>query len=87
MPLSFFGTLVLVTLGTVLGAYTLVRWARRQADAAGTATALSVAAGIIAVGLARQAEGALGAGLQLGGLALILVALLALVRRHSRSLS
>ena len=87
MTLSFFGTLVLVTLGTVLGAHTLVRWARRQADAAGIATALSVAAGIIAVGLALQAEGALGAGLPLSGLALIMVALLAMIRRHSRSLS
>ena len=87
MTLSFFGTLVLVTLGTLLAAHTAVRWARRKSDAGEIATALAVAAGIIAVGLAMQAEGALAAGLQFSGLALILVALLALIRRHSRSLS
>jgi hypothetical protein len=87
MTLSFFGTLVLVTLGAVLAAHTLVRWARRKADAGEIATALAVAAGMVAVGLALQAEGALAAGLQFSGLVLIMVALLALIRRHSRSLS
>ncbi len=87
MTLSFFGTLVLVTLGAVVAAHTVVRWARRKGDAGEVATALAVAAGIVAVGLALQAEGALAAGLQFGGLVLVMVALLALIRRHSRSLS
>jgi hypothetical protein len=87
MTLTFFGTLVLVTLGAVLAAHTLVRWARRKGDAGEIATALAIAAGTIAVGLALQSEGALAAGLQFSGLALIAVALLALIRRRSRSLS
>ena len=87
MTLTFFGTLVLVTLGALLAGHTLVRWARRKGDAGENATALAIAAGTVSVGLALQAQGALAAGLQFSGLALILVALLALIRRRSNSLS
>jgi hypothetical protein len=87
MTLSFLATLFLVTVGALLAGHTLVRWGRRKGDAAETATALAVAAGTVSVGLALQAQGPLAAGLQFSGLALILVALLALIRRRSRSLS
>jgi|GEM_PF-6973457 len=87
MTLSFFATLILVTAGTALAAHAIVRWARRRGAASETATALAIAAGTTSVGLALQAQGPLAAGLQFGGLALILVALLALIRGRSGSLS
>lgn len=87
MTLSFLATLALVTAGALLAGHTLVRWGRRTAEAGETATALAIAAGTVSVGLALQAQGPLSAGLQLAGLALIVVALLALIRRRSRTLS
>jgi multisubunit Na+/H+ antiporter MnhB subunit len=87
MTLTFLTTLVLVTVGALLAGHTLVRWARRKGDAIEHTTALAVSAATVSEGLALQAQGAFAAGLQLSGLALIAVALLALVRRRSRSLS
>lgn len=87
MTLRFFATLILLTAGAALAAHALVRWARRRGAASQTTTALAIAAGTTAVGLALQAHGPLAAGLQFGGLALIVVALLALIRGRSGSLS
>lgn len=87
MSFTFIGSLVLVTVGALLAGHTSFRWARGQGDAGERVPSLAIACGSVAAGLALDGHDAVSTGVLLGGLALLVVGLLALARRRARSLS
>jgi hypothetical protein len=87
MSYEFVRSLVLVTFGVFLVGHAAVRWARRRADAAELAPTVAIGCGIVAAGLALRAGDAAGGGVLLGALAVIVAGLIAVARRHSRTLS
>ena len=85
MSFTIIRSLVLVTLGVFVAAHALVLWARRRGTIAELAPAFGIGLGSAAVGIAVDGTGVFASTAVLAALALLVVALLAIARRHSRA--